>query len=258
MVFGHAQFALAEDELNVWMEYDRSSFHAGTYIANFDTTVRLSSSVGGSGTEVNVEDDFGLDDSGTSVWLHIDRRLAPKHRIDFAYYDLSRDGLADIERDIEFGDISFPIGATVATNFDYRIAKLTYSYSFLQNNDLDLAIATGIYTADFDLEARNLDNDEVEGEADTFPVPLIGMRAAYMINPRTILNGYVEYLSISTSDGEATYLDTTASLEYRFGENLGAGLAYNFVSIDGEDKDSDDEGDFEYRGVLLFLLYNFR
>ena len=239
------------------MEFDRSSFSVGTYIADFDTTIRLSG-LAGSGTEVDVEGDFGLDDSSTNITLHFDYRFRPRHRLDVGYYDLSRDGFKDVQRDIDFGDITFPIGASVATNFDYRILKLTYSYSFLQKPKYELALAAGIYTADFDVEAVNTDTGEREGEDDIIPVPLIGIRAAYMFNPQTILRGRAEYLTLSTSDGEATYFDTTVSLEYRFGRKFGAGLAYNFVSIDGEDKDSDDEGDFEYQGVLLFLSYKFR
>ena len=239
------------------MEFDRSSFSLGTYIADYDTTIRLSG-LAGSGTEVDIEEDFGLDDSSTNILIHFDYRFRPRHRLDVVYYDLSRDGFKDVQRDIDFGDITFPIGASVATSFDYRILKLVYSYSFLQKPKYELALAGGIYTADFDVKAINTDTGDQESEDNIIPVPLIGMRGAYMFNSRTILHGRVEYLTLSTSDGEANYLDSTVSLRYRFGENLGAGLAYNFVSIDGEDKDSDDEGDFEYQGILLFVLYNFR
>ena len=78
-----------------------------------------------------------------------------------------------------------------------------------------------------------------------------------MFSPRLIANGYIEYLTIDTSDTDATYIDTTVSIEYRRWDRLGVGAAYNFVNIDGEDKDSDDEADFQYDGILLFLLYNF-
>ena len=247
---------MAGEESNVWMEVDRSSFHLGTYIADFDTSVRLSSDLG-RGTDVSVEDDFGLDDSNTSVFLHFDYRLTPKHRLDFAYYDLSRDGSAQVERDIEFGDISIPVGATVDTKFDYRIGKLTYSYSLIQNQQIDFAAAAGVYLADFDIRTVNLDNGDADGEDSLVPVPLIGLRAAYMFSPRFIANAYVEYLTYDSGDSDATYLDTTLSLEYRLRDHFGAGLAYNLVNIDGEDKSSDDEGDFEYRGLLLFVLYNF-
>ena len=171
------------------MELDRSSIHLGAYVANFDTTIRLTSGMSGSGTIVDVEDDFGLDNSSTNVMFHIDYRFRPRHRVDFAYYDLSRDGSNVMERDIEFGDVTFPVGATVVSKFDYRIGKLTYSYSVLQNRQVDLALATGFYIADFDYRATNFETGEAEGDDDLIPVPLIGLRGAYMFNPRLIANG---------------------------------------------------------------------
>ncbi len=249
--------ALANDDSNVWMQYDRSSAHLGTYIASYDTDMLLASDLTGTGTPVNAEDDFGLDDSTASVLLHFDRRFADKHRVDFAFYDLSRDGAGTIDREIDFGDITIPIGADVDSTFDYRVGKLTYSYSLRQTRTIDFAVAAGIYFADYDVDVTNLDNGEREGEDGFSPFPLIGLRGSYMFSPRLIANGYIEYLTIDTSDTDATYIDTTVSIEYRRWDRLGVGAAYNFVNIDGEDKDSDDEADFQYDGILLFLLYNF-
>ncbi len=211
---------MAEEPANVWMDLDRSSMHLGAYIADFDTTIRLSSGLPGSGTEIDAESDFGLDDSKTNVLFHVDYRFTPKHRLDFAYYDLSRDGSNVIERDIEFGDVTFPAGATLDSKFDYRIGKLTYSYSVFQNRQVDLALAAGLYIADFDYRATNRETGDTEGDDDLIPVPLIGLRGAYMFNPRLIANGYIEYLTVDNSDTDATYIDTTLSIEYRLRARL--------------------------------------
>ena len=78
-----------------------------------------------------------------------------------------------------------------------------------------------------------------------------------MFSPRLIANGYIEYLTIDNNDTDTTYIDATMSIKYRFLEHFGAGLALNLVNIDGEDKKSDDEADFEYSGLLLFVAYDF-
>lgn len=90
---------MAEGPANVWMEQDRSGIHLGAYFAGFDTTVTLSAGPAGSGTIVDTEGDFGLDDSSTNILFHVDYRFRAKHRLDFAYYDLSRDGANVLERD---------------------------------------------------------------------------------------------------------------------------------------------------------------
>lgn len=249
--------AAAADVPNVWMHYDRSSVHIGTYIANFDTDMLLASDLTGTGTPVNAEDDFGLDDSTTNILLHFDRRFRDRHRVDIAIYDLSRDGAGTVEREIDFGDITIPIGADVDSTFDYHVGKLTYSYSIRQTDAIDLALAAGVYVADYDVDVINLENGDREGEDGFSPFPLVGLRGSYLFSPRLIGNAYIEYLKVNTNDTDATYIDTTVSLEYRLRDRFGVGAAYNFVNIDGEDKDSDDEADFTYNGVLLFLIYNF-
>ena len=148
--------AVSQESSNIWMESDRASAHLGAYVANFDTEVRLTSDLTGEGTLVSIEDDFGLDDSTTNAFIHGHYRFNPKHRLDLAWYDLSRDGVGEVDRDIEFGDITFPVAAVVDTNFDYQIAKLTYSYSLAQNEKLDFALAAGIYTAIYDIRAKNV------------------------------------------------------------------------------------------------------
>ena len=259
MALGHVSITMAEEgPANVWMEQDRSAIHAGAYFANFDTKLRLSPGKGQSGTIVDAESDFGLDESSANLFLHAEYRFRPRHRIDFAYYDLSRDGSKVIEGDIDFGDVTFPDGATVVSKFGYRVAKLTYSYSLLQNQKVDLAVAAGIYTAFFDFRSTDIETGATEGDDGTAPVPVFGLRGAFLINPRWTANAYLEYFHIDNSDADATYIDTTIFLEYRVRENTGIGFGYNLVNVDGEDKGSDDAGDFDYDGLLLYLFYNFQ
>jgi hypothetical protein len=259
LALGRVTITMAEEgPANVWMEQDRSAIHVGAYFASFDTKLRLAPGPIESGTIVDAEGDFGLDDSSVNLFFHADYRFRPKHRIDFAFYDLSRDGSNVIERDIKFGDVTFPVGTTVDTKFDYQIAKLTYSYSLLQNQKVDLAVAAGIYTAFFDFRSTDIETGATEGEDGTAPVPLFGLRGAFLINSRWMANAYLEYFEIDNSDVDAMYIDTTVSLEYRIRERTGIGFAYNFVNVDGEDKGSHDAVDFDYDGLLLYIFYEFR
>jgi hypothetical protein len=258
MALCQVSISMAQEETeNIWIEQDRAAIHAGVYFANYDTKVRLSPGPNAPGTIVDVESDFGLDSSNANLFLHAKYRFRPRHRIDFAYYDLSREGANVIDGDIDFGDVTFPDGATIVSRFDYQVAKLSYTYSFLQNQTLDLAVAAGIYTAFFDFQATDIDTGATEGGDGTAPVPIFGLRGAYLISPRWTTDFYFEYFEIDNSEADATYIDTTISLEYSLRGNTGVGLAYNLVNVDGEDKDSDDAGNLDYNGFLLYVTHNF-
>ena len=202
IVLCQAATAVAEDRSHPWMERDRSGLLAGVYLADFDTRVRLTSGLPGSGTIVDLEEDFGLDDTKTRLVLHGDHRFRPRHRVDGTYYDLSRSGSKVLERDIDFGDISFPEGSTVDTNFDYRVLKLTYSYSLFQNRSVDLAISGGLYVADFDLRSTNRETGEFEGEDGVAPFPMFGVRGTWLAGPRLTIDLYAEYFEVDNSEDE--------------------------------------------------------
>ena len=249
--------AVAEEGTRPWMEHDRSSMLAGLYRADFDTKVRLTSGPLNRGSIVDLEDDFGLDDTKNRLVLHADHRFRARHRIDGTYYDLSRSGSKVLERDIDFGDISFPEGSTVDTNFDYRVLKLTYSYSLFQNRSVDLAISGGIYVADFDLRSTNRETGEFEGEDGVAPFPMFGVRGTWLAGPRLTVDLYAEYFEVDNSDAEGSYLDMAIMAGYHFTESWTGGIAYARVDVEGEDKSSDDEASFDYNGALIFLEYRF-
>ena len=257
ILLGQGGQAFGQEVQNVWMERHRASAFVGAYFADYDSLVRLASSQTGTGTVVDLESDFGLDSSKNQWVIHGDYRFSPRHRLDFIYYDLSRSGSNDVEREIEFGDITFPVGATVDTTFDYAVAKLTYSYSLYQTETIDFALAGGVYTAIYDVDATNRATGEREGDSSTAPFPIFGFRASFLPHDRWSIDSYLEYVEISTSDSRGDYIDFTLAAQYRFGKHLGAGLAFNMVEVEGEDKKSDDEGFLDYSGLLAFLTWNF-
>ncbi len=89
---------------NVWMKTDRGSIGIGAFFVEEDTEVRLSSDTLGTGTKFSFQDDLGLDEDDEAVRLAGYYRFKPRHRIEFSYFKISRDGRATVLRDIIFDD----------------------------------------------------------------------------------------------------------------------------------------------------------
>ena len=89
------------------------------------------------------------------------------------------------------------------------------------------------------LDFRSSDSESGLSESDdgVAPVPIFGLRGTYLVSRRWTANTYLEYFEIDNSNGSGQYIDATISFEYRFLEKTGAGLGYNFVNVEGEDKD---------------------
>jgi len=61
---------------------------------------------------------------------------------------------------------------------------------------------------------------------------------------------------IDKDDFEGELTDIRIGMEYRPFENIGFGLGYNAATIFAEDTDSDDEFDYKYDGILVYISWN--
>jgi len=100
-------------------------------ITDMDSEFRLDSKSGRLGTVIDLENALDLEETTEVFRVNALCRLGQsrRHRLDFSYFDLSRDATATIGRDIQFGDETFFLGTTVNSFFDLEIFKGAYTYS---------------------------------------------------------------------------------------------------------------------------------
>jgi len=242
------------EQSNHWIDEDKFKFTIGAFITDYDSDIRLSSSTLGRGTNLSFEDDLGLEESNEVVRLDGHYRFSPRHRLEFSYFDLSRDGTTVTTRPIIIDDTLFLPGSTLSTKFDYQVLKLAYAYSFWQTEKFDLSASAGLYTFDVDILVKS--TNEQEGDAGTAPFPMFGLHLDYRLNKEVYFSTSFEYFVIDQDDFEGELTDIRIGIEYRPFENIGFGLGYNAATIFAEDTDSDDEFDFEYDGILVYISWN--
>ena len=243
-------------ESNLWLDEDRFKLSLGTFILDYDSEFRLSNSKLGIGTQLSFEDDLGLEDSRTVARLAGHYRFAAKHRVEFSYVDLSREGKATTKFPIVVDDTFYRTGTRLKTDFDYKVIKLAYGYSFYQTDKTDLSVSAGGYIFDVDMRITPNEGAE-EGESGTAPFPMFGLHLNYRLSDRLMLIAGYEYFTIDKNDVEGELVDVIIGLEYRPASKFGLGLGYNNVAISAEDTDDNDDFDYEYDGILAYLSYSF-
>jgi hypothetical protein len=85
-----------------------------------------------------------------------------RHRLDFKWSSYHRDGYRTILEDFTIEDkdgneITIPAGSQVTSDFDLDMYKVLYSYSFFQDDRIDLAGAVGLYLMPIDIEVKAID-----------------------------------------------------------------------------------------------------
>lgn len=263
------QPAFAENPASQDTPWEKFSLDLGYFIANTDTSIRLGS---GLGVSVDVEDLLGLDTTNSAFrvdasWRFTDNR---RHRLDFQWFSFRRDGSRTIGEDIHYKDKdgieqTIDAGTHVESFFDFDIYEVAYSYSFFQDDRIDLAGSLGLYVMpiEFGLTATGLLN--VGGsESFTAPLPTLGVRADFAITPKWFFRSGIKVFYLEIGEFSGSILEANAAIEYLPWKHLGFGLGLDSLNVqveaDGEDYPGIDfkgEVDFQCTGLLLYAKLYF-
>ena len=248
-MLGHAQSDLD----------DRFSISLGGFITDWGTNTQLNSDTLGSGTNIDFEDDLGLDPSDTTFRVDGYFRFNDRHRMDLSVFALSRDASKAIQKDIQFGDATFVIDTVIDAKSDLSIYKLDYTYSFLRRDRGSLGVSAGLYVADVEIRLSAQGLGLAENRGITAPLPVFGLRGDYLLNDRFTLRGIAEFFALEINDIDGSIIDLLVSVDYQMSKHTALGLGYNYVAIDADASSSDFSGslDWSYDGALLFLKLDF-
>jgi len=238
----------------------KAKISLGYFLPRMSTEVRLDPANPAlpDGDLIDMEDELGMDKDLFLGRLDGYYRLGQKHRLQFGYFTIQRDGARTIDRDLTYGDDTFEVNARVESDVKNTIAELGYMYSFHQTDRFEVSGTFGIHRLAIKSELKGdttggsfeISDSNVKG-----PLPLIGIDLDYAITPRWIASfrGMVFSVELDNFDGHLT--DLRGSLEYFFLNNLGVGLGANHFNMHVSYSDEGRDGDFDwgYNGLQLYL-----
>lgn len=242
---------------------------AGALLSDFTTTARLDGPTGG--TAVSLEDDAGLDDDQTAFRGRLQWRFANRHRLQIGFYEFDRDATRDIDRTIvvstEDQTLEFDVGATLSTTFDWRLIPVSYAYSFVLDDKLEVAASIGLHWVDATVgfEGRAFVDGETvargaaESEAASAPLPVVGAELNYALTPRWIVGARAQYFSLDYDDYSGDLTDIRIVTEYRLADRVGLGIGYTWfdVSFDEEQDPYRLDIDYEHDGLEAYVNFRF-
>lgn len=255
-----------QDDWREWPLAERFRVYVQAFFTNLDTGVRLDSSSGVVGTTIDFEQNLGLSDTEALPAAGVSWRFARKHRLRFDYFELNRSSASITTSEIRFGDEVFQADLPISSFLDTSVYSLSYSYSVLFNEEVELGLLAGLTVQDIKLGIKgNLTPAILEEETGlTAPLPSFGVTGAYMISDKWALRGGVSYLALDLSFSDEEKLggeifNLEASLEYAAFENVHFDLRYAFfdlsTSFEGQDRLS--EINYRYHGPKLGIIGTF-
>lgn len=242
-------------------ESDRegASILFGTFITDRDTSARLDSGLS-DGSDIDLEDDLGLEGSSTVARLGGYWWINDRHRLDVSYFDLSRDASKRIQETIEFGDEIFAIDTVVTVTSDLTVVKTDYTFALLARDRGYLGITGGLYVSQTTLGISAANVSAREEQDVTAPLPVVGLRGDYAITDHITLRGVVQIFDYSADNVDGSLTDFYFGADYSFGDHWAVGLAWNEVTMTLSAEDDNGRNgslDWGYDGALLYVKFDF-
>ena len=72
-------------------------------------------------------------------------RIKGKHSIRGTYFKNDRTGTNELSRDINFGDETYPLGATTTARWQLEVMQVSYDYAFKRSDKYELAAGIGLH-----------------------------------------------------------------------------------------------------------------
>jgi len=202
------------------------------------------------GAIIRLESDLGLESQIDTAAIGGRYRFNDRHQLGFSYTNLDRSASKVLDRDIEFGEVTFKAGSNLSTQFGTSMFRLKLKYNVAQGDRLAAGFGLGLSTFAIDLGLDGTIEVDAGGghqilkaaeEGGNFiaPVPLIGMWIDYAITPRFLVRGSVEAVNFSISGNAGRVLDSAFFFEYYFTRLFG--LGFGFTSTDIEYSNDEDD-----------------
>jgi hypothetical protein len=223
--------------------------------ATYDTDLRIDPTLATPGTPINAEDDLGLDDSDLLPLAEITMLPGERHLIRLSGFGMRRSARTRINRTIVFDDQTYLANELVDSTLNLTMLGLTYGYSVVKMQQLDVALTFGIQVVE--VEANAVVRSRVVRDAETgvTPLPLAGIEGRYDFNDRWSTELRLQYLSIELDEINGSVMDARTALTWRKNPYLVFGLGYRLFGVEVDSQDIDTPGRVETNmsGPLLFM-----
>lgn len=240
----------------------RFEFNLGAYVPSLDTKIRLDSSDGRLGVEVDFEDNLNLENSTVVPLGQADFWVSKKHGLTLIGFDLSRESSGPSNITFRLGDTEFPADVPLKVRFDTGVLALTYSYKFFNNEKRSFGFNVGFNINEISLGVATLDDvlDLEESAEATAPLPTLGVNGHVMLSKKWKFYGTVGVFALSYEQYDGTLTSISGGFIHHTFKNVGFGVGlYGFnIGVDSEDEDLLGSVKYRYDGAVGYLNLRFR
>jgi len=207
----------------------------GGFFLSTGIRVRLDGESGGQvGDDIDFDDTFGIADFER---FRVDGqwRIKGKHSLRGMYFKNNRSGSRELDREIHFGDETYPLGVMTTAVCEMEVIQLSYDYAFKHRDNYELAAGIGVHMLDakVGLSATitggggSTSREVTESGSTGAPLPVLGMRGVWRLPRDFYFTAQAQYFYIDFDDYVGSLSDLKATIVWQATPHVGVGLGYN-------------------------------
>lgn len=231
----------------------------GAFRADAETTVRLDAE-NRNGTEVSFESTLGVQRTKTLPELQLVWRFNPRHALEGSWVSLKRSGSRTLSGSIDWGDVTFPVNATVDSTFDADILRVAYRYSPIHENGNELSVLLGLHYTKLTTSINSASGSASDSASVDVPLPTLGVRGSARFADNWRVVGFAQLLKLKIGDYDGELLNASVGVEWAFLPQAYAGIGYNYYhyNLTSEKGNARGRFDFDFDGPAVYAAWSFR
>jgi len=243
--------------------YNKFEFSPSLSSVILNSNIRVDSEDGSVGTDVDAEDDLGLETVKWEPRFALRWRPGKRHEIEVGYQFARRDAEKTIERDINFADTTFTAGLSLHTSLKTDLAFLNYRFAIITKDGVQagVALGTGALLLDAGLEAlASAGSEQVDYSSSskiTVPLGSLGAYGRFLIGDAFTAEVDARIVKLKVSRFDVQYTELNAAGRYFFSHSVGIelGAGADAVKVDIDPK---EDGVVKPSGRIKYSLSNVR
>jgi hypothetical protein len=215
----------------------RWTFTGGALYVRSDAEVASTIKETGQGGRVDLST-LGADKDYVSPFFMLRYRANKRWRFEFSYQNLDLNGHRGASTEINFNDVTIPVGWDVRSDLKIHQYSASVGYAFYRMPNAELGALVGVHVLDASAGIRGsayVNNVQVERSgtiSEIVPAPTLGLYGTYAFNNRLAIEGSVQYLQASVGGYSGRLFIASAALNYWIKPNTALSLGYKHFDVD--------------------------
>ena len=195
------------------------------YAAKSTGTAQLNSQTAGVGAVVDLQNTLGMSDNAWGPDAEFIWRMSERWRLELSYFYISQNGSKTIDRDIQWGDVVYPVNAQVTSKLNFSDLRSSVGYSFYKTSDKELGVGLGLHWLWWQAGLDSATQGQ-EGGNLLAPLPVLSVYGGFALNEQWSVRARLDEFSLTYQQyhGGITYMNF--SLLYQPFRHIGFGVGY--------------------------------